>query len=143
MKAKYYLKCSILEASVGRRPFFAWRSIHGSCDLLRKGLIWRVGNGYKVQIWKDRWFPNPSTFKIITPPTLLDLEAMVSSLVDVHSKWWNIPLLDSLFTKKEVKKIRKIPLSSTNQKDTLIWKGTKNGVFSVMSAYHMQMELVN
>jgi hypothetical protein len=84
-----------------------------------------------------------TTFKIITPPTLLDLEAMVSSLVDVHSKWWNIPLLDSLFTKKEVKKIRKIPLSSTNQKDTLIWKGTKNGVFSVMSAYHMQKELVN
>jgi hypothetical protein len=41
MKAKYYPKCSILEASVGRTPSFAWRIIHGSCDLLREGYgVW-------------------------------------------------------------------------------------------------------
>jgi hypothetical protein len=43
MKAKYYLGCSILEASIGKRLSFAW-SIPSSCDLLREGLIWRVGN---------------------------------------------------------------------------------------------------
>ena len=47
MKAKYYPESSILEAKVGRRPSFAW-SIHGSCDLLQEGLIWRVGNECKI-----------------------------------------------------------------------------------------------
>ena len=37
--------------------------------------------------------------------------------------------------------IQKIPLSCTNQENVLIWKGTKNGVFLVKSAYHMQKEL--
>jgi hypothetical protein len=143
MKAKYYSECSILEAKVGRRPSFAWRSIHGSCDLLREGLIWRVGNGCKIRIWKDRWIPNPSTYKIISPPILLDSEETVSSLVDAQSKWWNISLLDSLFTEDEVQKIKEIPLSCTNQEDTLIWRGTKNGIFSVKSAYHMHKELSN
>lgn len=48
MKAKYYPGSSILEANVGRQPSFAWRSIHSSCDLLREGLVWRVGNGCKI-----------------------------------------------------------------------------------------------
>jgi hypothetical protein len=39
MKAKYYPGKTLLEAKLGRRPSFAWRSIHGSCDLLKKGLI--------------------------------------------------------------------------------------------------------
>jgi hypothetical protein len=56
------------------------------------------------------------------------------------SLFWTLYLL---FTEEEVKNIRKIPLSSTDQKDTLIWRGTKNGVFSVRSAYHMQKELLN
>jgi hypothetical protein len=101
-------------------PSFAWRSIHGSCDLLQEGLIWRVGNGCKIRIWKDRWIPNPSIYKIISPPILLDSEATVSSLVDAQSKWWNISLLNSLFTEDEVQKIKEIPLSCTNQEDTLI-----------------------
>jgi hypothetical protein len=87
MKEKYYPGCSILEAEIGRRSSFAWRSIHRSCDVLKEGLIWRVGNRHSVQIWKDRWVPNPSTFKIFSPPTLLDPDAKVCDLVDTNSKW--------------------------------------------------------
>ena len=83
-------------------------------------MIWRVGNGKSVQIWKDKWVPNPSTFKIFSPPTLLDLDAKICDLVDTNSKWWNFPLLESLFSSDEVKKIKEIPLSSTNQEDMLI-----------------------
>ena len=105
--------------------------------------MWRVSNGCKIWIWNDRWVLNPSTFKIISPPILLDSEATVSFLVDVQSKWWNISLLNSLFTEDEVQKIKEIPLSCTNQEDTFIWRGTKNGIFPIKSAYHMQKELSN
>jgi hypothetical protein len=86
MKAKYYLECSVLEASLGNRPFFSWRSIQGASDLIKDGLVWRVGNGKKVQIWKDRWLPTPTTYMVQSPPSILDPNAMVSQLVDAETK---------------------------------------------------------
>jgi hypothetical protein len=97
MKAKYFSGSSILEAKLGTRPSFAWRSIISSCDLLREGLVWRVGNGEKIRIWKDKWVPSPSTFSVHSPPTFLDPNEKVSKLIDMQSKWWNVPLLESIF----------------------------------------------
>jgi hypothetical protein len=37
--------------------------------------------------------------------------------------------------------IQAVPISCTNQEDILIWRGTKNGVFSVKSAYYLQKEV--
>jgi hypothetical protein len=31
-----------------------------------------------------------------------------------------------------------VPISCTNQEDIQIWRGTKNGVFSMKSAYYLQ-----
>jgi hypothetical protein len=39
--------------------------------------------------------------------------------------------------------IQEVPISSTNQEDILNWKGTKNGVFSMKSAYYMQKEVIS
>jgi hypothetical protein len=36
--------------------------------------------------------------------------------------------------------IMSIPISSTNQADFLIWRGTAKGMFSVKSAYHLEKE---
>jgi hypothetical protein len=47
MKAKYYPDYSALEAPLGKKPSFAWRSIKGTCNVVWEGLIWRVGNGEK------------------------------------------------------------------------------------------------
>jgi hypothetical protein len=49
MKGKYYAKDSILEVKMGPNPSYVWRSILSSCDLLKEGLYWRIGNGEKSQ----------------------------------------------------------------------------------------------
>jgi hypothetical protein len=103
MKAKYYSGCLVLEANIWKRPSFAWRSISRSCDLLREGLIWRMGNGRKISIWTDRWLPNPSTYNPISSPRILDLNATVDTLIDTYPKWWNIPLLEAVFSREEVR----------------------------------------
>jgi hypothetical protein len=54
MKAKYYSETSILETKIGWLLSFVWRSILSSCDLLKEGLVWRVGNGSSIRIWKDK-----------------------------------------------------------------------------------------
>jgi hypothetical protein len=140
MRAKYYPDGSILEAQVGTRPSFAWWSISSSCEVLKEGLIWRIGNGAAVQIWKDKWIPNPSTFRIVTPPNILSPNATVKELFEPDLKGWNIPLLEDIFSIEEVQLIRSLPISCTNQPDTLIWRSTNNGIFSIRSTYHLQME---
>ncbi|XP_059451233.1 uncharacterized protein LOC132182041 [Corylus avellana] len=120
MKGKYYSDTSVLEAIVGRRPSFAWHSIHSSCALLQEGSMWRVGNGSTIRIWKDLWLPINSTGRMSSPPAILHPNATVSELLDGESKWWNYQLLASIFAPEVVQLILKIPSSCTNQPDTLI-----------------------
>jgi hypothetical protein len=129
MKAKYYPECSALEAPLGNQPSFAWRSIQEASDLVKDGLVWRVGSGETVRIWKNRWLPTPTTYMVHSPPNLLDPQATVSRLIDIDTKWWNEALLEQLFSREEVISIQSIPLSTTNQEDTLIWRGTAKGIF--------------
>jgi hypothetical protein len=32
--------------------------------LLEEGLYWCLGDGKQVHIWKDKWMPRPSTYKV-------------------------------------------------------------------------------
>jgi hypothetical protein len=141
MNAKYFPDDSILEAPLGKKPSFAWRSIHGSRNLLKEGLIWRVGNGKTIRIWKDNWLNTPITHLVQSPPKFLPDNATVSNLIDADTKWWKLEWLEMIFSKEDMVAIQSIPISTTDQADVQIrGGGTKNGVFSVRSAYHMQKE---
>jgi hypothetical protein len=99
---------------------------------------WRVGKGDKIKIWKGRWLPSPSTYKVISPMTGLDPEATVDTLICDDSMTWNLPLLHSMFMANDVECILSIPLSKRKPFDVLlICNGTKQGTFSVKSAYRM------
>ncbi|XP_042983222.1 uncharacterized protein LOC122312632 [Carya illinoinensis] len=47
-------------------------------------------------------------------------------------------LVQETFEEEEASVILQTPINSLNSKDKLIWHGTKNGYFSVKSAYHME-----
>jgi hypothetical protein len=139
MKAKYFQSTGeVLDANLGSKPSYAWRSIFSSKELLHKGLIWRIGNGEKARIWGKRWVPS---FNIYSPSNQDYAEATVSGLIDKDIGGWNLNVIASLFQEYEMMAIKSIPLSSTNQENRLIWKGTVNGLFSVKSAYHLAKEL--
>jgi hypothetical protein len=84
----------------------------------------------------------PSSYTIQSYPKILDPDAKVRELINREVNCWNKPLLDEIFLPNEVLAILSIPLSSTNQGDRLIWRGTANGLFSVRSAYHLAKERV-
>ena len=142
IKATYHLECSILEAPLGPKPSFAWRSIQSSSDLVREGLMWRIGNGKSIRILGDKWLPIPYTFIVQSAPKVLDQLDTVDKLIDEELRWWNKPLLDQMFTKEEILAILSIPISHSNQEDKQIWRGTAAGIFSIKSAYHIQKEKV-
>jgi hypothetical protein len=140
-KAKYFPNASILEATVGKRPSFVWRSIISAKPVLIHGLMWRIGDGNEVRIWGDRWIPRPCNFAIQSLVRILQPQARVVELIDQDMKRWNGPLVDSIFQKDEADLIKNIPLSPLAPKDCLIWRCTSNGEFTVRSAYHMEMEM--
>jgi hypothetical protein len=56
--------------------------------------------------------------------------------MDSDTYGWNRGLLEALFSSEEVSTISSIAISP-HREDTLSWRGTKNGIFTVKSAYHM------
>jgi hypothetical protein len=73
--------------------------------------VWRVGNGKKISVWKDKWIPNFGNGKAQSQVSVLLPEAKVSELIDPSSNQWNTHLLYSLFSPREVDSICSIPLS--------------------------------
>jgi ribonuclease HI len=141
IRAKYYPNSSFLEASLGSKPSFAWRSIHGARELLSEGLMWRVGNGRRINIWGDNWVPIPSTYRIHSPPKSLTRESKVRELFDNKKTGWDRDKLVHNFSVEEIAAILSIPISQTEQPDAQIWRCTNTGIFSVKSAYHLAKEM--
>ena len=96
-KAKYFPTGDILNAKLDNSPSYSWRSIHSSLKIIKKGTRWRVGNGKLIHVWEDRWLPTPSTYKIVSPPNNILEFPMVSSLIDIDTKWWRMDLLSAAF----------------------------------------------
>jgi hypothetical protein len=65
MKGKYYPNGSVLDAKLGNKPSFIWRSILSSRSLIQDGLVWRIGDGSRVHIWGDKWLPPLLHFVLI------------------------------------------------------------------------------
>lgn len=53
-KSRYFPRTSITDAKLGYTPSYAWRSILSTKDLVEVGTCWRIGNGQKVTIMKDK-----------------------------------------------------------------------------------------
>ncbi|XP_013594530.1 PREDICTED: uncharacterized protein LOC106302609 [Brassica oleracea var. oleracea] len=55
LRSRYYPNGSFLEASLGARPSYAWRSIIFGRQLLEKGLRRTIGSGDETSVWMDKW----------------------------------------------------------------------------------------
>ena len=88
MKAKYYMECSVLHASCGKKKktFVCLEEHCGFCGLVNEGLVWKAGNGKSICIWQDRWLNLPTMYKVLSPPKVIDLVSMVNALIDNNTK---------------------------------------------------------
>ena len=82
LKAKYFVKSSFLEAQVGKRPSYIWRSLMAAIPVLRNGIRWCVGDGKSIKIWNDAWLPSTGTGRIISPKSALVCGENVVNLMD-------------------------------------------------------------
>ncbi|CAL8991093.1 unnamed protein product [Prunus brigantina] len=67
LKARYFPNSDFMHATLGSIPYFVWSSILWGRDLLDANLYWCVGDGKMIDVYKDKWIPIPSTFKLYSP----------------------------------------------------------------------------
>ncbi|XP_057453501.1 uncharacterized mitochondrial protein AtMg00310-like [Lotus japonicus] len=109
LKARYFPKHSILEAPVGFRPSYAWRSICAARHVIMDGSRWRVGNGKSIKIWEDAWIPGQGSGMVLSPIKMFPSDAKVEDLIiDVEARSWDKSLVEGIFHHAEASKILRI-----------------------------------
>lgn len=144
IKSRYFPHCDFLEATLGSRPSYVWRSILFGRDLLSKGIIPRIGNGLHTRVWLDKWVideiegPRAPWIKNYS----FDVNLMVSSLIDPLTRRWNQQSLEEIFVPGDVKwMMENQPIP--RKEDFWCWKFNRSGTFSVKSAYWFAMSIKN
>lgn len=100
---------------------------------------WRIRNGDRVRIYNSSRIPRPSTFKIISAPTL-PLDATVSMLINGEHQW-NEHLIRQHFLPEDADHILKIILPKSPRPDGQLWAFDKHGNYSVKSGYQVALRL--
>ncbi|XP_019151923.1 PREDICTED: uncharacterized protein LOC109148642 [Ipomoea nil] len=137
-KARYFPKCSFIDAGKGSNPSFVWSSIRESQGLLRKGTRWRIGDGNTVKVWGDPWLPNSQNPFVMTTEMAYFNAPTVSSLLCVDEKRWDTELIRDIFYQRDAQLILNLPLSYAYTPDMMYWEGESNGIYSVRSAYKLE-----
>lgn len=142
LKARYFEKPSFMEAQLGKIPSYVWRSIVATRSTIKRGLWWNIGNGHKVDIWKDRWLPTPDSFNVVSPKRQGFVLEKVENLLDLNRGGWDIEKVRSTFLHHEAEVILGIPISPGMLEDSQSWAWTKNGEFSIRSAYSVALKIL-
>jgi hypothetical protein len=113
-----------------------WRAIAFGADLINKGLRWRVGSGEQIRFWVDDWVPD---IGVLQDHALVDLSVgMLSQVVSdfLVDGQWLIYQLAAVLPWNIVHRIASIHAGrNSSGSDRAIWGWSKNGDFSVKSAY--------
>ncbi len=139
LRAKYYPSGSLIDTAFGGNASPGWRAIEYGLELLKKGIIWRVGNGHSIRIWRDPWLPRNHSRRPITVRGNCRTK-WVADLMGVDGTW-DEQVVKRIFWPMDAELILTIRLSARAEEDFLAWHPDKWGVFSVRSAYKLALQL--
>lgn len=134
--AKYFPSGDILTAGSCRNMSYTWRSILKDLEVLKREVIWRVGDGRRIRIWEDPWIPREWTRSTITP-RMCNILVHVDELIDPYTGQWDEQLVRQTFWPQDVGQILSIPIH-VDMDDVIAWHYDTRGIFSVRSAYKVQ-----
>ncbi|KAM0928524.1 hypothetical protein ACQ4PT_002531 [Festuca glaucescens] len=137
LKAKYFANGSVLNATPSAGMSYTWRSILKGINLLKEGLIWRVGNGAEINIWSDPWINRHGLRTPLTPKGQ-NLVSKVSDLICPISGSWDESLVRDIFWNMDAEIILATPIRDEVE-DFCAWHPDQKGVFSVKSAYKLHV----
>jgi ribonuclease HI len=138
LKAKYYPNGSLIDTVFTGNGSSTWHAIEHGLQLLKTGVIWRVGNGASIRVWRDPWIPREGGNYQPRSNQGRCRYRWVSDFLHQDGTW-NIQHLEQYFDQDDITEILKIQTSRRNEPDFLAWQPDKRGMFSVKSAYKMAL----
>jgi hypothetical protein len=98
-----------MEAKCPKRASFTWNSTLYGRDLLKEGLVWRIGDGSKVKIWEDNWISRDLLVRLLGHRPDVTV-TRVGELLSTEGGRWNEEKLRDTFFQGNVEDILKIPI---------------------------------
>jgi hypothetical protein len=135
LKAKYYPNGVLLDTVFSGNGSSTWHAIEYGLELLKKGVVWRVGNGANIRIWRDPWIPRETSRYPRSNQGRCRYRWVADFLLPDGT--WNLQRLQQYFQEDDISDIMQIKASTRNEEDFVSWFPEKNGVFTVKSAYRL------
>lgn len=120
LKARYCPRGNIVDTAFCTNSSPTWQSILHGLELLKKGIIWRIGNGSQVRIWRDPWIPRDYSLKVTTRRGRCRMK-WVSELLDISGQHWDYDRLIDIFNPADVDATAKIKLPARLSEDFVAW----------------------
>jgi hypothetical protein len=102
LKATYFPDTHLLKAKVRDGCSYTWRSIMQGVQVLKEGVIWRIGSGLNVDIWADPWHPRDHTRGPITPRGR-NIISRVHELINPVTERWDAELIEQIFCEEDAR----------------------------------------
>jgi hypothetical protein len=134
LKGRYFHDSEFMECTRRKKASHTWRAILAGRDVLKAGLISRIGDGSTTRIWEDRWIPKHFCGKPIAFQEEHDLVTVQQLMTG--SGQWNEELMQASFLGIDVDAILRTPLRGSGE-DIWAWEHEKHGCYSVRSAYKL------
>lgn len=137
LKHRYFAKSSFLECGKGTRPSYAWRSIQHGRELLKNGLVHKLGSGESTKVWTDAWIidkvPRAPRYR---QDATVDPMLTVDNLIDNVFNRWDVTRVRELFVEEDVNIILN---TSFNRQvaDAVVWGFSRNGSYDSKSGYSL------
>jgi hypothetical protein len=112
--------------------------VHG-LELLEEGIIWCIGTGSSVKIFRDNWLPRPGALKLDGKKGSSRCK-WVLELIIQGSRSWDEAVVRNSCMPHDADVVLGIKLSPRATDDFIAWSGEHNGLFSVYSAYRTGMQ---
>jgi hypothetical protein len=135
LKGRYFPYTDFWHAPRPRSASYTWRSILFGRDLLLKGVQWGIGDGKSVKINSDPWIPGRPPYMLKPVKKIPDV-ATVSCLIDDETGCWIEETVNAFFDSETAQQILQIHISRHGG-DFVYWPHTKNGLYTVRSAYNL------
>jgi hypothetical protein len=140
LKARYFPQGNPLDMAPAGEASPTWRSIEYVFELLKHGVIKRIGDGEGTRIWRDNWLPRPPSLKPAAPTRSCRLRR-VSHLIQHDTNDWDEGIIRRYFHSWDAEEILKIRLPLNKSPDFVARHYEKSGIFSVRSAYRLAMSI--
>ncbi|CAN1788792.1 Putative ribonuclease H protein At1g65750 [Linum perenne] len=131
LKGLYFPKTSFLDARKGEKTI--WASICDARETLQFGVRKNLMNGQSIKAYADPLIPNATNFRL--PTGNEGSEANPTTWMTPDHEQWDPGKLRDYFNEEISKAIEAIPVGPRDVTDHSVWHFSKDGKFSVRSAY--------